>query len=132
MKPADAQALQGEISGASDPSLLVEVGSDLIRLGESVADSSLKAIGTELINRAISLDPTNEKWKSAAEQAAVPPTSASTIGQRGPVHVGAQVAEANLMRKVDPAHPALARPGRVSGVVEFTALIGENGRIQNL
>lgn len=132
MKPADPQTLQGQISGASDPSLLVEVGSDLIRLGESVADSSLKAKGTELINRAISLDPTNEKWKSAAERAAVPPPSTATMGQRGPVHIGAQVAEANLMRKVEPAYPALARPGRISGVIEFTALIGENGRIQNL
>jgi hypothetical protein len=137
MKPADAQGLQREISAASDSALLAEVGSNLIRLGQSGPDSSLKAKGTELINRAIGLDPTNEKWKSAAERATVappppPPPPPTVNGPRGPVRIGAHVAEANLMRKVDPVYPPAALPARISGVVEFTALIGENGQIQNL
>jgi protein TonB len=42
------------------------------------------------------------------------------------------VAEANLIRKVTPVYPALAKSARVQGTVEFTAVISKEGNIENL
>ncbi|MBV9404465.1 MAG: energy transducer TonB [Acidobacteriaceae bacterium] len=58
------------------------------------------------------------------------PTSASK--RAGPLRVGGLVAEANLVRKVQPAYPPLAKSARVQGVVEFTATISKEGNIENL
>lgn len=49
-----------------------------------------------------------------------------------PVRVATGVAEANLIRKVMPAYPALAKSARVQGTVEFTAIISKEGTIENL
>jgi protein TonB len=51
---------------------------------------------------------------------------------RGPVRVGGHVAQANLIRQIQPVYPPLARSARVQGSVEFTAIIGKNGEIENL
>jgi protein TonB len=48
------------------------------------------------------------------------------------VRVGGQVAEANLIRRVQPVYPPLAKSARVSGTVEFTAVISKEGNIENL
>jgi protein TonB len=48
------------------------------------------------------------------------------------VRVATGVAEANLIRKVMPVYPALAKSARVQGTVEFTAIISKEGTIQNL
>lgn len=48
------------------------------------------------------------------------------------IRVGGQVQAANLIHKVTPVYPPLAKQARVSGVVRFTAVIGKDGAIQNL
>jgi periplasmic protein TonB len=50
----------------------------------------------------------------------------------GPVRVGGRLAEANLIRRVQPTYPPLAKSARVQGVVEFTAIISKEGKIENL
>ncbi len=50
----------------------------------------------------------------------------------GPVRVGGVVAEANILHRVQPLYPPLAKSARVQGSVEFTALISKNGRVENL
>jgi protein TonB len=40
--------------------------------------------------------------------------------------------EANLIRKVQPAYPPLAKSARVSGTVEFRATISKDGNIEGL
>jgi protein TonB len=50
----------------------------------------------------------------------------------GPVRIGGRVAEANLMRQVQPTYPPLAKSARVQGTVEFTASISKDGKIENL
>jgi periplasmic protein TonB len=50
----------------------------------------------------------------------------------GPVRIGGRVAEANLMRQVQPTYPPLAKSARVQGAVEFTATISKDGTIENL
>jgi protein TonB len=48
------------------------------------------------------------------------------------VNVGGQVQAANLVRKVMPNYPPLAKQARISGTVRFTAVIARDGTIQNL
>jgi protein TonB len=56
-----------------------------------------------------------------------PPKKAPSV-----IRVGGQVAEANLIRKVQPQYPPLAKSARVQGTVEFTAVISKEGNIENL
>jgi len=48
------------------------------------------------------------------------------------IRVGGNVQAANLIRKVTPVYPPLAKQARVQGTVRFTAIIGKDGTIQNL
>jgi len=48
------------------------------------------------------------------------------------IRVGGNVQAANLIRKVTPSYPPLAKQARVQGTVKFTAVIGKDGTIQNL
>jgi protein TonB len=48
------------------------------------------------------------------------------------IKVGGNVIQANLIKKVMPVYPPLAKQARISGTVHFTAIIGRDGTIQNL
>jgi protein TonB len=48
------------------------------------------------------------------------------------VRVGGNVQAANLIKKITPLYPPLAKQARISGTVRFTALIGIDGSIQAL
>lgn len=48
------------------------------------------------------------------------------------IRVGGNVQAANLVRKVTPNYPQLAKQARVQGTVKFQAIIGKDGTIQNL
>jgi protein TonB len=61
-----------------------------------------------------------------------PPPPPKPKGPTGPVRIGGQVAEANLIRKVQPVYPPLAKSARVQGTVEFTAVIDKEGSITQL
>jgi len=50
----------------------------------------------------------------------------------GPTRIGGQVAEANLVKKVQPVYPPAAKAARVCGLVEFLTSIDETGRVRNL
>jgi periplasmic protein TonB len=72
---------------------------------------------------------------SSIPQVAAPPppvvkAAAPAVPQR--IRVGGNVQEARLSKRVVPVYPPLARSARVSGVVRFSAVIGVDGRIQNL
>ncbi len=59
-----------------------------------------------------------------------PPKAAPKPPQR--IRVGGNVQAANLIRKVVPTYPALAKQARIQGTVKFNAVIGKDGTIQNL
>ncbi len=62
-----------------------------------------------------------------------PPTFAPAKPKpSGPVRIGGVVAEANVISRVQPAYPALAKSARVEGTVEFTAIISKQGKVENL
>ena len=48
------------------------------------------------------------------------------------IRVGGNVIAANLLKKISPVYPPLAKQARVQGTVRFTAIIGRDGAIQNL
>jgi protein TonB len=48
------------------------------------------------------------------------------------IRVGDNVIAANLIYKVQPVYPQLAKQARVQGTVRFTAIIGKDGHILNL
>jgi TonB family protein len=66
--------------------------------------------------------------------------SATTISAQLPppengmqrIRVGGNVESANLIRKVTPLYPPLAKQARIQGVVRFTALIGAEGNVISL
>ena len=49
-----------------------------------------------------------------------------------PVRIGGQVMMAKLVHQVTPVYPPLARQTRVAGMVQLQAVIGRDGRIQDL
>jgi len=59
-----------------------------------------------------------------------PPQKKDPTPQR--IRVGGNVQAANLIRKVQPVYPPLAKQARIQGTVRFTAIIGKDGTIQNL
>jgi TonB family protein len=61
-----------------------------------------------------------------------PPAPAGGGGGVQRIRVGGGVQQENLIRKVDPVYPPLALQARIQGTVRFTAIIGRDGRIQNL
>lgn len=67
---------------------------------------------------------------TAAPPPPPPPKEAPKTPQR--IRVGGNVQAANLIKKVTPVYPPLARQARVQGTVRFTAIIGKDGTIQNL
>jgi TonB family protein len=48
------------------------------------------------------------------------------------IRVGGNVAAVNLISKVQPVYPQLAKQARVQGSVHFTAIIGKDGHVQDL
>ena len=60
-----------------------------------------------------------------------PPIIKPKPKQQAPIRVGT-IAAANLIHMVQPAYPPLAKATRVSGTVEFTAVISKAGTIENL
>jgi TonB family protein len=48
------------------------------------------------------------------------------------IRVGGNVQEHNLIHKVDPEYPPLARQARIQGTVRFNATIGKDGRVTQL
>jgi protein TonB len=46
--------------------------------------------------------------------------------------VGGNVQQANLIRQVKPVYPALAKQARIQGTVELSAIIGKDGKVQDL
>jgi TonB family protein len=56
--------------------------------------------------------------------------SSSSTPQR--IRVGGNVESANLVRKVEPVYPPLAKQARVQGTVRFMVIIGKDGQVLNI
>jgi len=58
-----------------------------------------------------------------------PPPATATTQQ---IRVGGNVQAANLIGKVTPVYPALAKQARIQGTVRFQAIIGPDGAVSSL
>jgi protein TonB len=67
---------------------------------------------------------------SAAPPPPPPPKKEVVVPQR--IRVGGNVQAANLINQVRPIYPPLAKQARISGTVELSAVIGKDGRVQDL
>jgi protein TonB len=79
----------------------------------------------------------NQRITGFIDGVAPPPSPAPVVTQpkprtTQPVRVSEGVIQAALIRKVVPPYPPLARQARIQGTVQFTAIIGRDGTIQNL
>jgi len=63
---------------------------------------------------------------------AAPPPPPKAAPKPSRIRVGGNVQAANLIRKVVPVYPPLAKQARIQGTVRFQAIIGKDGTIQNL
>ena len=61
-----------------------------------------------------------------------PPPPPKKEAPKGPQRVGGNVMAANLIHQVKPTYPPLARQARISGTVQFSAMISKQGTIENL
>jgi protein TonB len=59
-----------------------------------------------------------------------PPPPKPLTPQR--IRVGGNVQAANLITQIKPAYPPLAKQARIQGTVELSAIIGKDGRVQDL
>lgn len=78
----------------------------------------------------VSTTPPPARAANAAAAADAPIDSASGPPQR--IRVGGNVQAANLVAKVTPAYPPLAKQARIQGVVRFNVIIDKEGVVQNL
>jgi periplasmic protein TonB len=62
----------------------------------------------------------------------MPKQAAKVKEVKRPVSIGGNVAAANLIHRVEPVYPPLAKTARIQGVVTFQATIGADGEIRNL
>jgi protein TonB len=69
---------------------------------------------------------------SAAPPPPPPPVKVEAPKAPTRIRVGGNVQAANLIRKITPVYPALAKQARIQGQVRFTAIISKDGSIQNL
>lgn len=70
---------------------------------------------------------------SGTAASAAPPNRPKQATQPArPLSVTSSIAAANLIYKVTPQYPRLARAAGIQGTVEFSAVIDKQGRIQNL
>jgi protein TonB len=68
---------------------------------------------------------------TAAPPPPPPPKEAKPVGVQR-IRVGGNVQLAKLISQPKPVYPPLAKQARISGIVRFNAIIGIDGRIQNL
>lgn len=92
-------------------------------------------LATRFLKRARSLDPENPRWRLALERALAQPNIV-TVPPAEPgvkrITVGGNVQQANIVRKVEPEYPALARQARIQGTVRFTAVLATDGSLKQL
>jgi len=68
---------------------------------------------------------------AALDRIPAPPVKQAPA-QSKQIRVGGNIQAANLIRRVTPVYPPVAKAARIQGIVRFTATIAKNGTIQNL
>lgn len=92
-------------------------------------------LATKYLKRAKSLDPENPRWGLSLLRASTEPHIVNIVPAEPGVKritVGGNVQQANIVRKVEPEYPPLARQARIQGTVRFTAVLATDGSVKQL
>ena len=89
-----------------------------------------KAIDTRKMKATESSSAPSVAYPPAVAIQAVPPSLSAAPAARE-LRIGGLVAEKNIIRKVQPVYPALAKSGRIQGSVGFTVVIGTDGNVES-
>ncbi len=135
-----ATNLRSKLEASNDPALLSSVGTMLVSFSGSPGQDAQSKLGLDYLQRAIDLDSGNVKWKDALEAAKAEPARRRAFqALRNEPHtpaaivrIGTGIANANLVKKVDPQYPPLALQARIQGTVEFNVVIGADGHVQRM
>jgi TonB family protein len=134
LDPTFAEGLREELISSTDAALLAAVGSDLARIsprpGSPSAETDMAALGKQLMDRALALDPANPDMQRTIDAARIPPPNARSLGAPDAQRIGARVMESSLTNKVDPIYPPLATIAGIQGDVVFNVLIDKDGSVK--
>jgi hypothetical protein len=124
-----AEKAQLLLEKATDRDILVGAATGLLRDGAILwADGKLDwdytPLGNSLLARALDAAPDSMTLLTL-------PTTLPARGERPPltIRVGGNVQSANLVRKITPPYPPMARDMGIQGIVQMTALIGLDGKV---
>ena len=70
--------------------------------------------------------------RHAIGQVELPPPPPPRPRKKEPMHVGGNVQESRLLKRVDPVYPELARRARVSGIVILQVTVDEEGNVSEV
>ncbi|HNY41101.1 MAG TPA: M56 family metallopeptidase [Bryobacteraceae bacterium] len=92
-------------------------------------------LATKYLKRAQVLDPEDVRWRVSLLRASAEPHIVNIVPAEPGVKritVGGSVQQANIVRKVEPEYPPLARQARIQGTVRFTAVLATDGSVKQL
>jgi TonB family protein len=138
----DMSLVPAEVQAKLEPALTVRAGQTVRaeELTEQVEiarklDSHLRAIVTKPggpNNDAVTLIFMLPAATGRTAPPPPPPAPADGLSPPQRIRVGGNTQAMNLISKVTPVYPPLAKQARIQGVVSFTATIGKDGYIENL
>jgi TonB family protein len=74
--------------------------------------------------------PPNRRGSAAAPAATMDLETSTPVAKR--IRVGGNVQAANLVSRVDPVYPPLAKQAQIQGTVSLSAVIGKDGHVQDI
>jgi hypothetical protein len=144
---ADAERIKSKLLSSRDVDLIGSVAREMIdRKAEDVVGASNGSVqaqvvasqATELLSRAMILDPNNSAWselmEGARELASRPKPGAQTENQRplDAIRIPEDVAVMNLLSSPKPMYPPEATTEELNRTVKFTIRIGADGRVRKV
>jgi hypothetical protein len=127
-----ADRARGELENARDAEFVVAAATTLLGDGavlwaSGALDWDYSVMGKSLYERALQLDP--ENFLLATAPTALPPRGSPPPRT---LRVGGNIQADQLIRKVTPRYPEIAKANRVSGTVRMSALLGLDGSVLKL
>jgi len=106
-----------------------------VREGDRLTEAALNDLSAAVRDvdehLSVSLQPgTSGDRRSSTVVISLPESVAPVVPGR--IRVGGNVQAMNLIRKVTPVYPPLAKQARIQGVVRFTVTIGKDGTVQDV
>ncbi len=110
--------------------LPIHKGDDLTPENFAQIQAALKDVDEHLGLAVIPAKDGNGLWLRVALPAASPSWGVQPPGKV--IRIGGAVAESNLIHRVDPVYPPLAKAARIQGSVEFKVTVDKSGHVANI